>query len=260
MGNVGKSLALALVLVMAISSASLLTVKPANGQTLPSIPKFTVNYNDNSFVVPPTWATDQYTGKTVKETEGYYEQNKSITLTIPNLPFDPQGNENLTLFYQVAWKGHFGAYWSDTNVSSSNSVYDVSNGKRYLDNPNAVFTEYSLGFSGNNGTSRYGYYNFIDDISPGGQIDFRIRSLQGYFTKVYEYDKYVPGMPVDDPTDPIPHYYVFNGQTSDWSPTQTITIGQSSSVPEFPAIAILPLVLSLPLVGAMLRKRKVNLD
>jgi hypothetical protein len=61
-----------------------------------------------------------------------------------------------------------------------------------------------------------------------------------------------------------PAPYVFNGQTSDWSNTQTLNLNQmavvtpnpSPSVPEFSWLAILPLFISFLSVAVIVRHRK----
>ena len=81
-------------------------------------------------------------------------------------------------------------------------------------------------------------------------MDFRLQALIGFYTET--------GHPFMDVYE-----YNFTGQTSDWSSTQTITIQESnsspsptSSVPEFPIIAILPLFLSAFSAAIILRHRK----
>ena len=232
MAGMYRTCALGLVAIFVLSS--MIMVESASAQTIPkpSVPEFTLKFVDSSTYIQPVYGTDQYTGKSVITQEGYYQQNKSIIVTITNLPFTKAlQDQNLTLFYQIEYKGSYGEYWSNLNQTSWNSIYQVSEGKRSLAYPNAPYSIVTLGFKGNNGSAPYGVYNFIEDIPVDGQVDFRLRALIGYFTKVYEYDKYVPGIPGGDPTDPIPHYYAFTGETSDWSNTQTITMSESSSSP-----------------------------
>ena len=65
-----------------------------------------------------------------------------------------------------------------------------------------------------------GLYNL--DISSGDTVDFQVQALIGYRTRVNH--DVVGAIPAGDPTDPIPHHFVFTGETSGWSETQTITI------------------------------------
>ncbi len=268
MGRIDKTSALFLTLIIAMSCLTMLAVQSANAQTIPkpSVPEFTLKYVDSSTYVEPIYSTDQYTGKSVITQEGYYQQNKSIIITITNLPFTKAlQDQNLTLFYQIKYKGSFGEYWSNLNQTSVNSIYEVSQGRRYLAYPDAPFSVVTLGFSGNNGSARYLVYNFISDIPDGGKVDFQLRTFVGYFTKIYEYDKCVPGIPGGDPTDPVPHYYAFTGETSDWSNTQTLRISDDSvssatpnpspTVPEFPFVAVLSLLAVIPLITVLAKKR-----
>lgn len=53
-------------------------------------------------------------------------------------------------------------------------------------------------------------------------------------------------------------YYSYTGQFSDWSSTQTIylmTTQPSPSVPEFPAVAVVSLLVFLPLIALLMKKR-----
>jgi len=62
---------------MAISSLSLMMVKPASAELIPtpSVPTFTLSIVSHSYDVAPITTTDQYTGKTVVTHEGYQVDN-----------------------------------------------------------------------------------------------------------------------------------------------------------------------------------------
>ena len=68
MGKIGKTFAIFLTLIVAMSCLTLLTVKPVNAQSIPkpSVPEFTLQIADHSYDVPAktTSTTDPYTGKT----------------------------------------------------------------------------------------------------------------------------------------------------------------------------------------------------
>jgi hypothetical protein len=76
MGSSGKSFALILILIMAISSLSLFMVKPVNAQTIPtpSVPEFTVKVNSTA-----------------------------LQITIKNQPFTPyvSNGQNISLYFDV---------------------------------------------------------------------------------------------------------------------------------------------------------------
>jgi hypothetical protein len=219
----------ALLLIAVLTLSSLIMVESAFAQSIPkpSIPEFTVKFVDNSYDVPPTYGIDQFTGKNVTIEVGYHIQNKTIELAIKNQPFssykDASGN-TIRLYYSIRMKGNFGNSWGYPDYSSYEEVDNtgarVNYVGAYLD---SEYTLMTYGLVGNNGT--LGLLNL--DISAGGQADFQVQAFIGYKTRVN--DTYVPGIPVNDPTDPIPHHYVFTGETSGWSNTQTITIPASAS-------------------------------
>ncbi len=236
----------ALLIVLILTVSSLIMVKPAFAQSIPtpSVPEFTVKYVDASYDVPPTYQTDPYTGKTVITQDGYYIQNRSLDVIITNLPFfnfkDSNGNL-IQLFYEVRWKGHFANDWAVISNDglygvASNFVLQSSGGQETLVYPNATFTILDCGLGGNNGT--YPYDSYLGTISPGGQVDFQVQEYVGYYTTI-------TGTP-----DPLFHEptvtYVFNGNGSGWSNTQTIMIPTNGSpsatsvpaVPEFSSTTI----------------------
>ena len=62
---------------------------------------------------------------------------------------------------------------------------------------------------------------FLPDISVNGEIDIQVQALFGDFRAV----PYVHVQPVGGPT----YDFYYEGQTSDWSPTQTIKIGEATN-------------------------------
>ncbi|MCL5876513.1 MAG: hypothetical protein M1540_01715, partial [Candidatus Bathyarchaeota archaeon] len=95
-----KTIALALILVLATSS--LIMVGSSSEQTIPkpSIPEFTLKYVDLSYDVPVTTSIDQYTGKTVT-IQGYHVENRTIQLTIKNQPFTSyiENGQNISFYF-----------------------------------------------------------------------------------------------------------------------------------------------------------------
>jgi hypothetical protein len=101
--------------------------------------------------------------------------------------------------------------------------------------------------------SQFTIFNFHPSIvRVGGQIDFQVEAATGYWTQG---DVIVPGVPRGE---------VFIGEKSVWSNTQTLTISPSSAspspdVPEFPLMAILPLLGGIfVVVTVLVRKKKVQ--
>jgi hypothetical protein len=243
MGSSGKSFVLISALIMAVSSVSLLMVKPVSSQSIPtpSVPQFTVKYVDNSYDVPPvtTTTTDPYTGKNQNVTiqEGYYVDNQTMIFTVKNQPFTPYNDSsgrNIEFYYNFRYKGHFGTVWS-----------------YYPFNLNG----FSTGHYGGIDFTQFTYYPASDSdftvtsidlstlgIPDNGQVDFQVQAQFGYITDTSSaFASRVYGA-----------VYSFTGQSSDWSNTQTVTVGQTSpasqtststltstpTVPEFPSAVI----------------------
>jgi hypothetical protein len=110
MGCILKRFALIMVL-MTITSLSLIMIKPAFAQSLPtpSIPDYTLKYVNSSYSIN---TTDPYTGTAV--TNKYI--NNTIEIAIKNQPFNPQVNSSVTLhdnlYYNISVKGHFSDEWT----------------------------------------------------------------------------------------------------------------------------------------------------
>jgi hypothetical protein len=201
------------------------TVQAESSIPKPSVPEFTVRYVDNSYYVPPRYDIDPYTGKNVIVEAGYYVQNKTIEVRIKNQPFNPYEDENgnyIRLYYSIRMKGHFGNSWWYPDHGSSRKVDSAGASVNYVGAyPDSENTVIEYGLVGNNGTTSL--LNL--DISAGGQADFQVEAFTGYSTAV------------EVPPDGTPwgihptYYYIFTGETSDWSETKTITIPASTSSP-----------------------------
>jgi hypothetical protein len=189
-----------LVSIALIALASL----PAVAQTSapkPVVPQFTVRYVEQQYDVPPTTTVDPYTGETVITHLGYSAVSRFIEIKITNeYPYYDQFNDRL---YKVRYKGHFE---NDTQWKTYHSPNDGG---------------VSLGFIG----QEKGDYTIIsvkfDDFPKRGEIDFQVESALGGI----EYQPH--GLIWSD-------YIAFNGEESDWSPTQTVSISENAA-PSYPA-------------------------
>jgi len=256
MSCLSKGLPSILILTMVVSSLSMTTIQPVSAQSIPtpSVPEFTVKYVNDSYYVPPQYAVDQYSGKTVQTGGGFALDNETIVITITPQPFtsyrDKDGNA-INLLYNVEYKGNFGQTWMEDGVSHGDIVVFGLGDDGYDENVGLPFVA-------------------LGDLSAGDQVDFRVQAQIGYYNYTYS--------GVGSPDIASSYYIVFIGKTSDWSNIQTITIpGDSASiytspdslsaqaalvptqtpfVPEFTALAILPLLLSLFAVAVLLRHRK----
>ena len=282
-GNISKSFALILILIMVISSLSLLLVKPSFAESIPtpSVPQFTVKFVNASYTVT---TTNSYTG----QSQTQLINNNSIEIMIKNQPFD-YSNNGLTyqIEFNVRVKPHF------SNADSWTEVYPLENLTSSFANGSGVFLyawyispespqQSNLGYTpfafpvlptdvyGASGYDVQRYYSgqngepvlyptFLTGIPSGAQLDFQIEALVGH-NSTYWY--------IQHPFTPTIGGYsasaVAYDSASGWSNTQTITIGEMTSalltptptVPEFPWLVILPLFLSVLCATALLSIRK----
>ena len=203
--------------------------------TKPSVPEFTVKFVDSSYTTHPTYSIDPYTGENVTH-HGSYVANKTIEVTIRNQPFvpyyDASSSWNISLYYNVRVKGHYEANWtilylredmpylSENVPSKSASEYTVLSYHSYQ--PNSENT-YIMGGK-------------MMDFPPGSQVDFQVEALAGYIHRVWN----------PNSTSQLDMYpYVFAGEESGWSNTQTLTISliPSPSPEPTPVAEIFPATL-----------------
>jgi hypothetical protein len=266
MGKIGKTLALILILIIAISSLSLMLVKPAFAQTpTPSIPTFAVKFVNASYNVT---TTNSYTG--VNETQQI--SNNSIEITIKNQPF---GYSNNQIYLNVRIKPHFADNWTEVypleNISSSYNGDGTFSYAEYInyDSPSQSNSSYTTitylvvptdlyqasgydiqrYYSGQDGQEG-DYGALLYAIPDSGQVDFQVEALVGHSSQMWV---------IEHPSYPTIGGYsasaVAYDLTSGWSKTQTLTIS-SSTVPEFPLLAFLPLFVFVLSVAAVLSYRK----
>lgn len=191
-----------------------------------SVPEFTVNIVDHSYDTPPTtptYTTDPYTGEQKQTTTGspsYHIENKSIEITIKNQPFTPYTDSNgyyIGLYYNFRYKGHFEADWAydpfkpDDISSKSYGGWDMT----YL-TYNASKSEYTIV------PKTFNYFG-----TNYGQVDFQVQAQIGYIQEMGSaYSARIWG-----------NFYNFTGQSSDWSSSQTITIGSNEVTITQPTIS-----------------------
>jgi hypothetical protein len=273
MSKIGKTLALLLTLMVTMSCLAKVLVKPANAQTIPALsaPKFTVKFVDTSYSVPATYGTDPYTGKTVITSGGYYVQNKSIELLIINQVFTPYTDSNgnyVSMYYNVSLKGHFGNDWAYYDYYQG--YWYANDGYQFLQATNQSTTTLTFEIDGNNDTSYQLPYSvsLLNNYQANSQLDFRVQANVAYFT-------YLSNPIIASPTY-SPYRIVMNTLgVSDWSSTQSVTIGVTSTspnptqsstntisptptptIPEYTVVAILPLLLATPLIALVLLRKK----
>lgn len=203
-----------LIFVIFVTS-SLLIIKPSDAQTIPkpSLPEFSVQIVAYPYDVPTTHSIDPYTGQDITH-QGYHVENKSIEVKIKNQPFTPfwiqenpqAANWTVNSYYNIRIRGHF------SQTQEWLELYRASDGfpHQWLDSDYTILS-YSLA------VDSYTYLGTkMINLTAGGEIDFQVEAMIGY---VYREVTPVPG-----------GGWLFTGETSGWSPTQTITVSASSSV------------------------------
>lgn len=239
-----KKASLVLVLVVVLLS---LSAAGAFAETeyipKPAIPEFTVKYADNSYDIPATYDTNQYTGQTEVLQAGYHVQNKTVEVAIRNQPFTPYTDSNgntVRLWYSVRMKGHFVDAWSYPD-------YGSWSGDNYVPaNPDSEYTVIVYGIIGDDN----GYLSL--DIPDGGQADFQVQAFTGYSTVVSD-----PPSPADVFSHGVPsQHQVFAGVTSDWSATQMVTVGVPTLIATFIPFLVVAVLLSAVGVMFYIKKRR----
>ena len=208
-----KNAALLVLLILIVSGVMMVAAPACAAVPKPSVPEFTLNVVAHPYDVAPTTTVDPYTGNVTTQA-GYHVENKSIEVTIKNQPFSPynDGNGNsISLYYNVTVKGHFEDTWD----------YCFNNPYRGL--LNASDSDYTII------SMPIGYHRLVpsggyplEGVDAGDQIDFQVQAQIGYYT--IEYTGMWAPVPGGD------FYYVFTGEASGWSNTQTITIGESTPI------------------------------
>jgi hypothetical protein len=251
MGKIGKTYALILTLIIVMSCLTLLTVKSENAQSIPKplMPEFNVTLIDSSYDIPPSSTVNPYNGQVTTDT-GRHVESKTIQVSIKNQPFTPfsiktnDGDRTVYLHYEVRWKGHFEKDWHQSYYPLDKYVaLTVENAQ--------LKTEYSV-FSYKGDYSSAGWNGLGPTLPHDAQVDFQAKTFIGY---VSWYD----GAGASG--------WEFSGEESDWSSTQTISIGQSPtssspsptpSVPEFPLIIVTAIILAVLTLAVSVFKRKIH--
>jgi hypothetical protein len=187
-----KKLGLLLIaFILSCGFTSILSI--AQAQTKPAIPEFTVKLVDNSYDVPPTQTTDPYTGTVTNP--GYHVEQKAIEITIKNQNYPSK------IMYNIRTKGHYEQEWREYFTASPN------------------FNPYP--------TQTTGQYTIItipdnEKLWPdNAKVDFQVETLSGISS--FKSDMY------GEMTSEGRGIYVFDGVTSGWSKTQTLTINKYSN-------------------------------
>jgi hypothetical protein len=247
MESISKGFSLLLVVILAVSS--LMMVESASAQSIhkPSVPEFSLKYVDRSYDTQPTYGLDPYTGKNVVTHPSEHIDNRTIEITIKNQPFtqftDSSNGKTINLFYNVRYKGSFGTQWT---LLFGEQVETV--GGSYL----------QFGYPIQDYSSQYTIIIFhLPNDVRSGQMDIQVQAMEGY-TNASVVQSHIFTSLVD---------YIFYGEQSGWTNTQTITIGQTSAtttpnptptpaVPEFPMLTIPILIVTIVVAGLLVYIKK----
>jgi hypothetical protein len=219
--NISKCTALILILVIALSSLSLLMVKPADAQTSkPSVPEFSLKLID-------------------------FSGAKAIELSIKNQPFESnQGNgQTISLYYNVHFKLHNSDSWTalyycgDVFPTHSNSDYIKLDYPMTLTSPGSS-SYYLL-------KEKAGNYYMLSQISSNDQIDFRVQAMEGYLTSASFTGQTSSWSNIQTITIPA------TASSPDPTPTPT--------VPEFQTLIILPLFVVLLIAASIIKLKNPNI-
>jgi hypothetical protein len=196
------------------------------------VPEFTLRYVDNSYDVPPktTTSTDPYTNEITTTTiPGYHVENRTVEVVIKN-------NVSAS-YYNFRYKGHFSEEWS-YYPSDPDSVSRYNHYDSYSVPYQASASSYTVAT----------LPSFLfESVPAGGKVDVQVQALFGK----YRAEPYGHVFPLPAPT----YDFYFEGTTSGWSSTQTITIGEgqmwtpSPATTPTPAPTATPLPSSIPVPG-----------
>jgi hypothetical protein len=213
MGRISKTFALFLTLIIAISCLTLLVAKPANAQTEISVPRFTIEFRNDSLQLNAT----------------EFIKNQTIQIKIQNQLIA----NSEKLLYLIDFKSHFVDDWNSTKVG----VWQDQQSK---------YTVIVYAFKSNNASNTF---NGFLEFSIGDTIDFRVQA-----ELLYDFGP---------PNGHIQSGFLQEIGRSEWSTTQTVTIGETAltppaptqTVPEFSWLTILPILIATSIALVTVRKR-----
>ncbi len=168
----------------------------------PSVPEFTVEFVDSSFTTPMTYSIDPNTRQNVTHL-GSYVANKTIEIAIANQDFMPYYDEsigwNISFYYNIRVKMSNEETWRQLYTNDSLPAMSISN-----------YTTFFYSSLQPNQENTYVMGTYHVDLLPGSQVDFQVEAMIGYIHRV---------------PSPVALYpYVFTGEESNWSNTQTLSI------------------------------------
>ena len=181
-----KALTLLLIAILVLSSLVMVGSVFAQSVPKPSVPEFTVELVDHSYVVPETTSIDPYTGKKIVN-PSYKVENKTIEIIIKNQLFTPPDSFT-NLYYNVRVKGNFEQDWTELYKISNNTSQNTLRMQSASENT---------------------VISIPQDYPSGGLVDFQVQAV------------IATAIPFD-----YTNFGYWTWEASNWSNTQTITIPQ----------------------------------
>ncbi len=206
----GKSASL-LVAAVLLASSFLFVVSVNAQMQKPSTPEFTMHYVDYSYAVQPSYTVNQYTGQTVTSDQVYPVDNRTVEFTIKNQPFTPytdSSGNHIHLYYNFHFKGTYGTEWANyPDTSHTYGIYSYT-----FPDTSASKTAYTTILIPISALTCYPAGTPV--IPSGVQLEFQLQAIEGYINS--ESTGMMAGSFMD-----------FAGERSDWSSTQTVTLGEN---------------------------------
>jgi hypothetical protein len=186
----------ALLVVLVLATSNLVTVESVSAQSVPvpAVPQFTLEPVGSFFDIPPTYTFNASTGM-FDSNDGYHVQYSSVKIVIKNQPFSDQSNGD-KLYYNVRIRprDYPDSYWLEL-FSAGNEGFPIQSLSNYTIIPLSVEGAQVLGVT----------------IPTGATTDIQVEAMIGHIGR-------------NNTLIPYPYPYVFFGETSGWSNTQTITL------------------------------------
>ena len=190
-----KRVTLLFIVILTVSSLIVIKTVPASDSIpKPSVPEFTVELVGPSFDIPPTYSFNSSTGL-FDANDGYHIEYSAVKIIIKNQPFSNQTNGDY-LYYNVRIKPHNypDSYWLELFYAGADG-YPIQTLSNYTTIPLPVEGAQVLGTT----------------IPTGATTDIQVESMIGHIGR-------------NQTMIPYPYPYVFFGETSGWSNTQTVTL------------------------------------
>jgi hypothetical protein len=178
-------------------------------------------------------------------------EDKGIKVSIVNQPFTPYSKDDnlIKLYYGIRLKEHSANDW--TYYYPHSALFEASS---------TQLTIISYSLDRNSGADAK-----LSRSNAGSQMDFEVEALIGYY-----FTQFNPSNPMPSPDEKF--HYFFDGESSGYSNSQTITIPEISpttsptpnptptpAVPEFPLLAILLLVSAITLTSILILRKRSKL-